>query len=52
MASYHPRNFYVLGDPPPASLEIFLEGQHMVDLIFVTFIYFFVEKYQTGDILA
>jgi len=52
VASYHPRNFYISGDLPPASLEIFSEGQHMVDLIFVTFIYFFVEKYRTGDILA
>jgi len=30
------------GEPHPASLEIFPEGQHMLDLIIVTFI--FVDK--------
>ena len=51
MACYHPRKFGAIGGTE-ASLEIFPEGQHIVDLIFVTFIYFFVEKYQSGDILA
>jgi len=54
VARYHPRNLGEHLGPgrAEASLEIFPEGQHMVDLIFVTFIYFFVEKYQSGDILA
>jgi hypothetical protein len=39
VASYHRRQF---NDPRPTSLEILPEGEHMVDLILVTFVY--VEK--------
>lgn len=39
VASYHRRRF---NDPRPTSLEILPEGEHMVDLILVTFVY--VEK--------
>jgi len=42
VASYHPRSFGIIRDAHPSSFEIFPEGQHMVDLIFVTFI--FVDK--------
>lgn len=42
MASYHRQKIGFIGDPRPASLEIFPQGLHMVDLIVVTFI--FVEK--------
>jgi hypothetical protein len=39
VASYHRRRF---NDARPTSLEILPEGEHMVDLILVTFVY--VEK--------
>ena len=39
VASYHRRRSK---DPQPTSLEILPEGEHMVDLILVTFVY--VEK--------
>jgi hypothetical protein len=42
VATYHTRHFGIIGEARPASLEIFPEGEHMVDLIFVTFI--FIEK--------
>jgi len=42
VASYHPRTYGIIGEARPSSFEIHPEGQHMVDLIFVTFI--FVER--------
>ncbi|KAF8802958.1 hypothetical protein BYT27DRAFT_7049005, partial [Phlegmacium glaucopus] len=45
VASYHRRRLGIIGDARPASLEISPQGQHMVDLIVVTFI--FVEKLRT-----
>ncbi|KAF8162634.1 hypothetical protein B0H34DRAFT_692229 [Crassisporium funariophilum] len=45
IASFHRRRLGVLTDPRPASLEIFPAGEHMTDLIVVTFVY--VEKLRT-----
>lgn len=42
VAVYHRRRLGVLTDPRSASLEIFAEGEHMVDLIVVRFVY--IEK--------
>ena len=42
VAAFHRRRLGIIGDARPASLEICPQGQHMVDLIVVTFI--FVEK--------
>lgn len=45
VACYHHRKPGSRGNPHPASLEIFPQGQHMLDLIVVTFI--FVERLRT-----
>ena len=42
VAVYHRRRLGMVTDARPASLEIFAEGEHMVDLIVVTFVY--IEK--------
>lgn len=42
VAVYHRRRLGVVTDARPASLEIFPEGEHMLDLIVVTFVY--IEK--------
>jgi hypothetical protein len=39
IAKFHDRKFGVLSGPNPATLEIFSAGEHMVELILVTFIY-------------
>jgi len=42
VASYHTRNLGIIGEARPSSFEVYPGGQHMVDLIFVTFL--FVER--------
>ena len=42
VACFHRRQFGIIGDARPASLEIFTAGKDMVDLIVVTGVY--VEK--------
>ena len=42
VAVYHRRRLGVVTDARSASLEIFAEGEHMIDLIVVTFLY--IEK--------
>jgi len=39
VARFHRRRFVIFGKARRASLEIFPEGMHMVDLILVTFVY-------------
>ncbi|KDR82168.1 hypothetical protein GALMADRAFT_90776 [Galerina marginata CBS 339.88] len=44
VAYFHRKKRGILRESRPASLEIFAEGEHMVDLIVVTFVY--MEKYR------
>ncbi|KAJ8502478.1 hypothetical protein ONZ45_g11717 [Pleurotus djamor] len=39
IAKYHFRSYGIVGSKHPAYLEIFPEGQHMMDLIVITFVY-------------
>ncbi|KAF8635601.1 hypothetical protein AX15_000241 [Amanita polypyramis BW_CC] len=49
VARFHRRRLGIIGKRRPASLEIFQEGMHMVDLIVITFVYIRRRRNDSGN---